>query len=205
MRHLTIVALLTAGLVIASLASPRAESPVSLTVRLYNSAGIAPSDIDLARTVAGPILRETGVEVTFRRCARLEAGVPVDRCDDPLKASEVVVRLIDAPHFNLAQSADVLGVAYVVPDSNRGWLATLYADRIAGAAARTDLDRGTLLGRVMAHEIGHLLIGLHYHGPTGVMRAEWSEELLERSDEAEWRFSSLELSAMQRVLSSLSP
>ena len=32
----------------------------------------------------------------------------------------------------------------------------------------------TILGRVTAHEIGHLLIGTNSHAPSGLMRASWN-------------------------------
>jgi len=59
-----------------------------------------------------------------------------------------------------------------------------------------------LLGRVMAHEIGHLLLGIDYHGPVGVMRAEWTDDLL-NSGRDDWRFSMTEAERMQRVVASL--
>ena len=121
------------------------------------------------------------MDVTFRHCGRAGlSGGPVDPCDDPLKPSEVVVRVIDAPVVSATLHPQAYGVTYVVEESNRGWLATLFSDRIASAAARVGLDPGTLLGRVLAHEVGHLLIGNGYHGDAGVMRAEWPDELLHK-------------------------
>jgi hypothetical protein len=64
------------------------------------------------------------------------------------------------------------------------------------------MEPGTLLGRVMAHEVGHLLLGTGYHGEAGVMRAEWPDAQLNR-DGDHWRFSMLEAASMQRVLASI--
>jgi hypothetical protein len=55
---------------------------------------------------------------------------------------------------------------------------------------------------VIAHEVGHLLLGSGYHGEAGVMRAEWPDTVLNREDD-EWRFSLLEAARMQRVLASI--
>ncbi len=184
------------------LAAPAgAESAGGLIVRVYNSAGMAGDSLDAARREAESILRDIGITVAFRQCGSLGSSEVVDRCNDPLKPSEVVVRVIDAPEFNLTVGSDVLGVANVVRKTNRGWLATLYADRITGAADRAELGVGALLGRVMAHEVGHLFLGTNYHGKAGVMRADWPESLLHQSDEQAWRFSPLELSALQRAIS----
>lgn len=182
----------------------RAESAFALTVRLYNSSGVPASALLTARSAAEPIFSSTGLDVTFRHCGR--AGTPLgggDPCDDPLKPSEVVVRIIDAPAFNVALDPRAFGMTYVVEATGRGWLATVFSDRINAAAARADIDSGTLLGRVLAHEVGHLLLGQGYHGDAGLMRAEWSDDVLHRERAGEWRFSMLEAAVMQRRLQSV--
>ena len=42
-----------------------------------------------------------------------------------------------------------------------------------------------ILGRVTAHEIGHLLLGTNGHAPAGLMRATWNLRLPHPS---EWQF-----------------
>jgi len=181
-------------------ARARAEMHTTLTVRLYNTSGTPADELAAARSVADAILRDSGLTPIFRPCGQLAGGT--DSCDEPLKPSEVVVRIIDAPAFNATLHADVFGITYIVRETNRGWLATVFADRTGAAAERVGVDRGTLLGRVMAHEIGHLLLGIDYHSPVGVMRAEWPDDSLNR-DADDWRFSMLEAERMQRVLASL--
>ncbi len=174
-----------------------AESPVTLTVRLYNTSGVPADELAAARGAADAILRDTGLQVRFRECART-----TDPCAETLNRSEVVVRIIDAPQFNATLHPEAYGVTYIVKETNRGWLATVFSDRIDSAAARVGVDAGTLLGRVMAHEIGHLLLGIDYHGAVGVMRAEWPDAVLNRGRD-DWRFSMLEAERMHRVLASL--
>lgn len=187
--------------VVATALTARAESPLVLTVRVYNAAGVASSELLAARRAAEPILADTGLAVTFRLCGTKAAtGGVVDACDDALKPSEVVVRLIDAPVFSTTLHPDAYGVTYVVEATNSGWLATVFPDRVAQAASRADADAGTVLGRVMAHELGHLLLGSGYHGEAGVMRAEWPDELLHRKSAEEWHFSLFEAARMQRAL-----
>src|SRR6187551_2319953 len=94
-----------AGVLFFSWAAPplRAESPIALTVRVYNSVSLSPHEIAAVTAAAGPILRDTGADVTFRICERHsdDPAVVVDLCDDTLKPHEVVVRVIDAPRYNL--------------------------------------------------------------------------------------------------------
>ena len=192
-----VVRVLTAALLMTTGGGVAAESPVTLIVRLYNTAGIPPDELAAARHTADAILRDPGLEVTFRQC-----GSATDSCDQPLARSEVVVRIIDAPPFNATLEPDAFGLTYIVKSTNRGWLATVFADRIGSAATRVGVEPSTLLGRVMAHEIGHLLLGIDYHGSAGVMRAEWSNETLNHRGE-DWRFSMAEAEQMQRIIASL--
>ena len=179
--------------------SVRAESPATLTVRIYNTAGIPSDELQSGRREAELTLRETGVQPVFRQCGQAVADAPADACDSALGGSEVVVRLIHAPTFNASLHPDAFGVAYVVTGPDRGWLATVFPDRIAIAAARAGADAGTLLGRVIAHEIGHLLLGGGYHGDAGVMRAVWTDDRLAGHDD-QWRFSLGEGALIQRRL-----
>jgi hypothetical protein len=190
-------------IVIAMGLSLGAVRPVTLTVRLYNTAGIADQELQAARGAAELILRDSGLDVVFRQCAsRVSSTARVDSCSEPLAPTEVVVRVIDAPAFNATLHPDAYGVTYVIRDIDRGWLATVFSDRIHGAATRVDVEPGTLLGRVIAHEVGHLLLGNGYHSDDGVMRGEWSDELLARTG-GEWRFTRVEAARMQRVLAAI--
>ncbi len=199
MRHIAVCT--AAILVTVALSGLGAESLGTLTVRLYNSSHLVTAEMLRARRVAEPILRDAGMDVTIRLCG----GQPgpdavVDPCNDRLEPSEVVVRAIDSPRYSLTLHPRVFGVAYLVTGTNQGRLATLYSDRIAGAAARVNLEPGTLMGRVLAHEVGHLLLGTREHSETGLMRADWSDELLHRDAADEWRFSMVEAAAMQNAL-----
>ena len=172
-----------------------------LTVRLYNTSGIPTGQLLAARRSATAILVDAGIEVAFRHCGTPVPGEPADPCTETVKPAEIVVRIIDAPRFNLLLRPEALGVAHVVARTNRGWLATVFADRTARAAARVDIEPGTLLGRVMAHEVGHLLLGDGYHGNAGLMRAEWPDARLNRTDD--WRFSLGEAARIHRALKSM--
>jgi len=189
--------------VASTMAVTRAEPQPTLTVRLYNPAAIPPIELLTAGRTAEAILRETDLDVMVRHCGRPVLPEHLDRCDEPLQASEVVVRVINAAAFNTGLPADAYGVTYVVQKTNRGWLATVFSDRIEKAAVRAGVDAGTLLGRVMAHEVGHLLLGVDYHGASGLMRAEWPDGQLGATSD-QWRFSTSEAAGMHRALESIS-
>jgi len=201
---MTIAVLAGMTLGVRAAAAPTAQAiPIALTIRFYNTAAIPSQELRAARLATESILRDTGLEVVVRHCGRgVAPGETVDACDEPLKPSELVVRIIDAPAFNTTLHPDAYGLAYVVPDTNRGWLATVFSDRIEGAATRLGVEAGTLLGLVAAHEVGHLLLGTNYHAEGGLMRADWSDALVARESQG-WRFSTGEAARIHRVLESI--
>ena len=178
-----------------------AEPQVTLTVRLYNTSGIPSLELVAARRAVEATFQDTGLDLIVRHCGPAvspeEAG---DQCTESLKPLEVVVRVIKAPAFNPTLHPEAYGVAYLVKETERGWLATAFSDRIAGAATRVGVDAGTLLGLVIAHEVGHLLLGSKYHSWNGVMRADWPDVLLNHKRE-QLGFSSLEAAKMRHVAS----
>jgi hypothetical protein len=85
------------------------------------------------------------------------------------------------------QGPDVLlGQALVDQTQRRGVLATVYLEPIARMALASGSDSTTLLGRVIAHEIGHLLMATASHDTGGLMRATWSSSDLRREHPIDW-------------------
>ena len=76
-------------------------------------------------------------------------------------------------------------------------LATVYADRVDWMAGRTGVDRHELLGRAIAHEIGHLLMASTAHGVNGLMRPVWSQSEVRRRQSRDWRFAPEEIAAIK--------
>ena len=124
---MTMAVLAGTTLAVRAAAAPTVQAPpVALTIRFYNTSGMPSQNLLAARRATESILRDTGLDVVLRHCGRSAApGEPVDACDEPLKASELVVRIIDAPAFNTTLHPDVYGLAYVVPDTNPSWNSTL--------------------------------------------------------------------------------
>jgi hypothetical protein len=85
----------------------------------------------------------------------------------------------------LRDRIDVLGTAYPNPQG-AGYFAYVFYDRVQELAQRRSLGHA-LLADVLAHEIGHLLLGSASHSPSGIMSAHWDyEELRNVSEGAMW-------------------
>lgn len=79
-------------------------------------------------------------------------------------------------------------------------LSTVYVDRVDWLAQQARADRGTLLGRAMAHELTHLLLGSNDHTAAGLLRDRWTAEELVRNRPEDWQLTAAQrLSARARL------
>jgi hypothetical protein len=170
----------------------------AIIVRTYTQADSA-GDIRAARRAAGAILGTAGIHVAW-----LECGVPAeiaetaDPCKQIRRSTELVVRVLPAGTVDSRPRVDTLGFAFVDVDAAGGWLATVYSDRVARMAKGAGVDIAELLGRAIAHEIGHLLLGTNEHATHGLMRASWSGADLRRNRATQWLFGGKEGEVMRR-------
>jgi hypothetical protein len=117
------------------------------------------------------------------------------RCTDPLQRGELMVRLVRSGKG--AADDEPLGTALVDPATGTGVLATVYVDRVERLVRGTEGDLGTVLGRAMAHEIGHLLMGRASHAVRGLMRPRWTRAEVTKNVKADWRFDAPDVRAIR--------
>ena len=108
------------------------------------------------------------------------------------------MRIVSAGTVDSRFDADTLGFAFVDLDAGGGSLANVYADRVGVMADAAGVGAAELLGKTIAHEIGHLLLGTNRHAPHGVMRASWSGADLRRNRATQWRFEGKEGEVMRK-------
>jgi len=171
-----------------------------LLVRTYDVAGLAARDMSAAREVSRHILHGAGVDIGWRSCpdARTPPAEDTRGCDDRPRPDELVLRIISSLETRgSSQQIYTLGYSYVDTGVATGTLATIFEDRVEQFAQDAGVAASTLLGRTMAHEIGHLLLGTNAHQPRGLMRASWPAKLLQRQFDSDWVFSPHEAERMR--------
>lgn len=183
----TLVGGLAALVPVGSLAAPAAPT---LVVKVYDLTGVSEVEMARARETMRAILGLAGVNAVWRDCAAIERSDRASTvCAHPRAPEELVIRIVAAGPNAVA---DVLGFSAVDVRQASPSLATVLADRVGLIAAQTQADRGHLLGLVIAHEIGHLLLGSNGHGDSGLMRPHWNGEELRRDQPTDWVFSRAE-------------
>ena len=90
-------------------------------------------------------------------------------------------------------------------DATESVLALRPAGRTSTAGIVLDQELSRALGRVLAHEIGHVLLGAPYHDRAGLMRAVLRPKELAEADRAPFRLTCDGLGQLRRRLRALAP
>jgi hypothetical protein len=176
----------------AATAMPLAATPSrGLTIKIYDMAGVSAVVRHAATNIARAILLEVGIDAEWLDC---EAGrdTSVSPCAGPRHPSDLMVRLVRGTRAPAAASRTSLGYSVVETPMRRATLATIFVDRVDDTARATVGDTAELMGRAIAHEVGHLLLGTNSHAESGLMREVWTETELVRNRPDDWLFSKLD-------------
>jgi hypothetical protein len=158
-----------------------------LVVRIYDVVGVPLDALERAHVTVDQTMNGVGIRPVWRQCR-------ASLCVDPPKPDELIVRIVKA---GKGGPLDLLGSSMVDLQGQAGTLATIYEDRVESLAIEAHVDSGRLLGRAIAHEIGHLLLGTPSHAPMGLMRACWRTGELQRDWPPDWMLSGWEGSRMR--------
>ena len=159
----------------------------SILVRIYDNAGVLISELAAALRTTHEILRRADLGVDWVQCrARSDGPVPAV-CEQPLSSGDVVVRLIEGSDKESGERR-ALGYSLFDADGVSGF-ATVYVDRVDWLAKRAQYPRAPVLGRAIAHEIGHLMLRSNDHTESGLMREVWTAEQVVRNRREDWTFS----------------
>lgn len=164
------ITFLVRGLVLAA-AAAAAESPLEITVQLYNNVSAPRREVLDAQAEAGRIFQKAGIQVNWRYC--LPQEIPGNRepgCEPIDVPTVLVISIISGLAPNGSEFA--LGFALMQGHSNHA--AVLYPKVSALVADNPQYRDCSILGNAIAHELGHLLLRSTRH-EEGLMRARWDK------------------------------
>ena len=143
------------------------QSNPKLKVRVYGFPGLSAWMLKEAETEAARVLRPVHMELGWVDCTSRALSGP---CVSPQMPADLVVRFL--PKALPQASARALGIAGSSDDHG---IAFVFYDRVAALRTHTRF-LPSMLGRVMAHEITHLLLPEQKHSDLGLMRGQWSAD-----------------------------
>ena len=149
----------------------------TIRVRVDNYTQASATTIAGAEREAGRIFGEAGLRTLWLDCPVGQlTSVRQDPCQGPLETTDIELRVLSEPTENRFQGK-VFGFA-VVPV-----LASIYYDNVLRRAKSDDAEFEVpiILGCVIAHEVGHLLLGSNSHSGSGVMQPRWEPKQIQQA------------------------
>ena len=161
-----------------------------LTIRLYDYASTDRALLERSIKIATELFAEVGVPVTWEQCRTHPAQRKRSpSCSQIADASVLQLRIHDKDQSK-RMNLRAWQLGYALPsDGGFGVVAGVFLHKVRDFSRSQGLDAATMLGHVMAHELGHLLLGSNRHALRGVMRPRWTRRDLHRSQIGALRFS----------------
>jgi hypothetical protein len=156
MKWWMLIAIVVAAVRIADAAEP--EEPATL-------------DVEMRTEVRVPayVLKKSQDEVTRIFAS---AGLAVRWTETSPRVTVKIVAQV------LGYDRRASGVMGVAQRTSNGCMSQIFFRQVQDFAYTYEVDLGTMLGHVIAHEIGHLLLPVNAHSPTGVMQPYWDRYLV---------------------------
>ena len=155
----------------------------TICVALRNEAAVPAQILGAAQARLAGIYENAGFEIVWD--------------DDDGSRRGCIVLKLEAQAVVAPSSAEVMGLAL-----RRGRTRTAYIFflRVVDSARKHHMTLATLLGYVMAHEIGHLLLPANSHSSKGLMRGDWSVAQMQDARIGKLAFTKPETRLMTRRL-----
>lgn len=175
-RHLQAYLIVIALCATYALSSSK-SSLTAVTVDVFNDAEVDSPVLKNAEVEVERIFHTAHIQIRLRECTPVENKPPADPgCHAQRASNHLSLRILRGAN---KQNDDIFGVAFLAADGSG-----VYSDVFYGSVEKLHTQVPTsvsrVLGHVMAHEIGHLLIGSHAHSAWGIMCAKWHDQELRR-------------------------
>ena len=179
-----------------------------LTVRVYNYAEVNDRILERSKRVSERVFDEAGLEVAWLDCPTSAVDIPANRsCAARPPADHAVMNLLPRAMSRAYRFERVVfGFALPTKKGSPGNHVSLFFQRVldlayhGGIGASFEHGQAIVLGHMVAHEIGHLLLGPDSHARSGVMSFPWNKRTLARMERGLLRFSEGEVERMKAEL-----
>jgi hypothetical protein len=152
---------------------PGAGSGLTIAVNLTDNVHVPARELAEAQDRVAASYRAVGIDVVWQPAPDMTGTLT-----GPSRI--IPVRVVFVPHDKAEAKCDQEGLGQTVtgiavsgaPDA-RGRIAYIFYNRLERLALTQGAPVSRGLGHVMAHEIGHLLLGVNSHSHDGLMQPNW--------------------------------
>lgn len=164
--------------------TPKQNSQV--TVFVTDRAGATPRLVAAAEQNAARVFHQAGVDVAWVNCNGNPEDPAAVQCGREIATGDLVVRIVASAR---TLPPGVFGISFL--DNSAGVYADVFFNSIQQVReVNKEVSLPAILGDVIAHELGHLLLGSNAHSREGIMQPHWEPEQLRRVSLGQMRFTS---------------
>jgi hypothetical protein len=158
---------------VAARSLPRTQ----VTIAIHNDARVPESVLTEAAQEASRIFRQAGVETDWIVCHSSNAGTSTQPdCLSPVDLTHYSLRIV---MWSSRLGDSTFGIAFL-SEKGVGTYSDVFYPSVEKLHSDCDTSLSRVLGHVMAHEIGHLLLGSQSHSALGIMQPHWQRAELRR-------------------------
>ena len=167
----------------AQAASLAASDPgeLTLTVLVYDYTRMPAFELENAMAVAQRIFHNAGIATQWVQCAAAHESRRGSGCPETLGVGSVVLNIVRGARQGSADSQSRAGSALYGTEGHAGIIAYVFQQQVEHTVQLGGCGRFQVLGHVMAHEVGHLLLGAGSHSATGIMQPHWAVRQMARA------------------------
>ena len=152
---------LCAGLTAGHSAAGQTPSAPTVYALIMDAAGVPADTLARAQDDATRVFQLSGITLVW-----VDAKTCTALC--------LTIRIVARPVSAKSRDPHMLGVAASTPEA-RGINVWIFYPRIRAYSVDLGMHISQLLGHVIAHEMGHLLLPYDTHSAAGVMRPAWDD------------------------------
>lgn len=195
-----------AAVLMASSVGAAGSSDPTATIRVYNYAAVSNAVLKDAEKETARIFTAAGINTAWLDCSGsrvpprsglTQAGEVTTPCSASI-GGDIVLRILSrSSPASTAFRDTMFGFA------EGGFVASVFYARLQDVADGVYGNRSAIsliLGDVIAHEMGHLLLGTNSHSRTGIMNGKWDPEYLRLAAEGFQTFSTKQSAVMRATV-----
>jgi hypothetical protein len=187
-----------------------ADREPAVTMRIHDYVHLSNASLARASDVVSRLYGKIGVRIDWLGVLQQGGGGgrrrPAADGETSYVPAQLTINILTPKMAARGGVADgVLGYAAVAHEGGMGRIAYVIYDRVRDVASNGPVHESDLLGFVMAHEAGHLLLGPGSRSETGIMKCHWEWRRMQRLDALAMGFSELQAVRIRDTIKNASP